>query len=345
LPLARDPMGVLTLDLRGRHPDEHATVIALQIDGQLRTEDRFVPDADGSVTLPATAAKVTGPNLRIEPQGNLGYWNNTEARAVWSKVQVPAGGRFQLVLDYALAPGEEGGELKIAFGDAEITVPMGKPTHGWQDYRKEIVLTDPKQLGLGRYGQGADGSSHVHDLQPVTMSTKAGESATVDVVVRAAKLGKSALCNLRSLRLVPTEPEVSAANRKSLDRAAIERVTAQWCERLRAKNASEVAACYLNDAVLHRVGEAPITGRAAIEAYLAPVATRLVAIEVETQDVRGGGDVVVQIGREVRTLRRSDAAANAAVPLEVQRMDFVRTWHRTSDRDWQLQSDLSWPVQ
>jgi ketosteroid isomerase-like protein len=344
LPLQRSGEGVLALDLRGHHPDEHATVIALRLDGALRIDERFLPDADGSVTLAASTAALSGPGLRLEPKGNLGYWTSLDAKATWSHVVVPSDAAYWVDVEYSLAPGEEGGEMVVSIGGAEFSVPLLKPTKGWQDYRSERVLTDPRQLGLTRYGNGATGDAHVHDLKPVTLTPKVGETATLDVVVRAAKLGKSALCNLRSLRLVRSEPVASAASSPSLDRAAIERVSAQWCERMRAKNASDVAACYLNDAILHRVGDAPIAGRAAIEAHLSTLVPRLVAIDVETHDLRGGGDVVVQIGQEVRTLMRNEVSTNAAAALDVHRIDFVRTWRRIGDQDWQLQSDVGWPV-
>ena len=57
--------------------------------------------ADGSLTLPATAAEVYGPSLVFEePYKNLGYWSSPDDRAVWA-VEVPAAGRYEVWLDWA----------------------------------------------------------------------------------------------------------------------------------------------------------------------------------------------------------------------------------------------------
>ncbi|MEC7583679.1 MAG: alpha-L-fucosidase [Planctomycetota bacterium] len=174
LSVERGEDGVWSVDLRGRHPDEHASVVALRLRGPLRVDDRILPDPDGTLQLSADLAAIKGSQLRLEQQGNLGFWSDADDQAVWSKVVLQPGVEYAVWIDYAIAKGEEGGVLRMQVGDQMLEKSFPAATAGWQDYRQEEI---------GR----------------VTLDAP----DPVEVTVQAKEIANSALCNLRTIRLVP----------------------------------------------------------------------------------------------------------------------------------------------
>ncbi|MDA0375598.1 MAG: alpha-L-fucosidase, partial [Planctomycetota bacterium] len=182
VPFTRDARGV-TFDLSGRLPDEHATVLALQLDGAPRVDARILPADDGSLTLTALDAEIDGKTLRVEQarspgeadwKDNLGYWANKDDVARFGPFALPAG-RYRIELDHAVKPGEGGGTLELRIGGATHQVEITEPTGGWQTY----AILD---AGVVTIGEGA---------------------SELFLEAQARRIELAALANLRSIRLVP----------------------------------------------------------------------------------------------------------------------------------------------
>ena len=188
LATARDADGALVVRLPAARPCEPVSVVALDLEGPPRVREWLGPDPDGVLRLRADAAEVSGPSLRLEsfpdadgrPVPNLGYWTDPAAEATWRDVRLPDASALSLTLDYACAPGQEGGELELTFrpDDGEpyvLRVPIAEPTASWRDFAR-----------LGPF-----------PLPP----TLAGRRLTL--TARAAAIPAEALMNLRALAITP----------------------------------------------------------------------------------------------------------------------------------------------
>ncbi len=130
------------------------------------------PTADGLVTLAATAARISGPTIRLEEKhANLGWWESGEDRAVWS-IDLPAAGSYTVDLEYACDRATAGNTFLLTAGGQELTGEIAA-TGSWDDYRA---------VRLGRL-----------DLP----------AGTQTLTFRAAGPLKSALLDLRTIRLLP----------------------------------------------------------------------------------------------------------------------------------------------
>jgi alpha-L-fucosidase len=174
----------LTFDLAGRLPCEHATVLALQLDGPPRIDPRIHPAADGTLDLRPGQARIDGRALRVEQArspgeveflDNLGYWTSTEGGARFGPLALPPG-RWSVELRYALPADQTGGILGLRLGAARLEVPLLHPTGGWQVYR---------------------------DLEVGVLEVPAGAEGGLELEVRAIAIPHGALVNLRAIRLRP----------------------------------------------------------------------------------------------------------------------------------------------
>jgi alpha-L-fucosidase len=174
----------LTFDLAGRLPCEHATVLALQLDGPPRIDPRIHPAADGTLDLRPGQARIDGRALRVEQArspgeveflDNLGYWTSTEGGARFGPLALPPG-RWSVELRYALPADQTGGILGLRLGAARLEVPLLHPTGGWQVYR---------------------------DLEVGVLEVPAGTEGGLELEVRAIAIPHGALVNLRAIRLRP----------------------------------------------------------------------------------------------------------------------------------------------
>jgi putative heme-binding domain-containing protein len=130
--------------------------------------------ADGSLTLGAAAAEIFGPTLVFEPQyRNLGWWTSPDDRAAWT-VQVPAGGKYEVWIDWACPKADAGNAFTVEAGVESVTSRV-EATDGWEDFRQAKV------------GE---------------LSLDAGEQR---LAVRAAPPFKGILMDLRGVRLVPVK--------------------------------------------------------------------------------------------------------------------------------------------
>ena len=176
-------LGVV-VDLAGLHPFEHATVIKLELDGPPSVDDSIQADASGSFLLPATAAMVEGPSLRVESYpnaageaiSNLGYWTDTTATANWT-AKLTAGAAYDVEFDFAVKSGAEGGRFELRCGDAMMDISIAEPTGGWNVFDR---------IDVGR----------------IRIPASSGDAA-VPVSLRAVKIPGEAAGNLRTLTLRP----------------------------------------------------------------------------------------------------------------------------------------------
>ena len=106
----------------------------------------------------------------MEPAGNIGFWTNRAEYPEWF-VRPAAAGEFDVELTYACAPGH-GGDFTVQAGERKLA-GAAEPTGGWQNYRT---------LRLGR----------------MTLP-----SSRTGVTVRPSGAFRTALMNLKSVRLAP----------------------------------------------------------------------------------------------------------------------------------------------
>ena len=130
--------------------------------------------ADGTLTLPATAAEIYGPGLILEDKyGNLGWWSSTDDYAVWT-IDVPRSGFWTVEFDYACDNGTAGNPIKLSTGTRLLSARV-PGTGTWDNYKTWTV----GQIDLGR-GQR-------------------------QLIVTAPEKPTSALIDLRTIRLIPPE--------------------------------------------------------------------------------------------------------------------------------------------
>ncbi len=182
----KGPEGI-TLNLLGRHPDPHATVIALELDGDPEVDNSIFPLSDGSIRLRPEMAELEG-GVRLESAKgtgrdwsgrndlvNVGYWSNPRAVVAWD-VTSPADRKYQVEIVLACKPGCEGGEFLFEMEGQSLKGTIEKHTGGWQSYIR---------MPLG------------------TITT--GRSERKRAQLSALKIPGEALMNVRMIHLEPVE--------------------------------------------------------------------------------------------------------------------------------------------
>jgi len=131
-------------------------------------------NADGSLRLLATNARVYGPTLVLEEKyRNLGWWSSLEDHAAWSfEVPEGAGGDYRLTLDYSCADNAAGNTAVVEVAGQSLSTKVAG-TGSWDDFRG---------VNLG------------------TVNLPAGTS---ELLIRSDGPIKGALFDLRGVRLVP----------------------------------------------------------------------------------------------------------------------------------------------
>ncbi|WP_022836860.1 DUF4440 domain-containing protein [Salisaeta longa] len=96
----------------------------------------------------------------------------------------------------------------------------------------------------------------------------------------------------------PAAPPVTNASDPASDRVAIKAMTAEYTAAVQAGNAAAVSALHADNAILHPPNEPSISGRSAIDAYLARVHAEPVNLTYVTEDVvvSASGDMAYEIG-------------------------------------------------
>ncbi|MCA9008776.1 MAG: hypothetical protein KDB01_03470, partial [Planctomycetaceae bacterium] len=106
-------------------------------------------NADGTVTLPASAAEIYGPNLVFEQQyGNLGFWSSTEDYAKWT-FEIPKTGHWTVEFDFACDDSAAGSLIKFSTGNRMLTARV--PGSGtWDHYQTWQAGTIDLHRGRGQ---------------------------------------------------------------------------------------------------------------------------------------------------------------------------------------------------
>lgn len=159
-------------------PNEDATVIAIDIAGEPKVAvARIQPAPDGTLTLLARDADIMGHSAKYEVgngKDNIGSWMNANDAVAWEAV-VSKPGRYNVTIEYACDNNDAGSDFKVAVGDEFVSGKVDA-TGAWTSF---------KTADLGRISVPA-----------------AGE---IKVIVQPQKLAKSAVMNLKSLRLTPAK--------------------------------------------------------------------------------------------------------------------------------------------
>lgn len=90
---------------------------------------------DGSVTMPARLASVTGYQLRYEPmphKNTLGYWTDVRDTAFWD-FEIDKPGTFEVVMLQGCGKGSGGSEVEVSVGEAALKFAV-KDTGGFQNF-------------------------------------------------------------------------------------------------------------------------------------------------------------------------------------------------------------------
>ncbi|MCR9246026.1 MAG: alpha-L-fucosidase [bacterium] len=311
---ARTSTGI-AIDLSSATAGKHATVVALELDALPVEDTRFLPDADGVITLPVTAATLAGDKLRLESRvdrkasmtiRNVGCWNQPGASVSWSNVRVDTEmAPMQIELELAVAPGSEGGTLEWRMGRRTGTYEIPTHTGGWQKYRRVAVGSYMDHMGFAEFR--------------LTSKTVKGQG----------------LCNLRAVRLVPerTGKVVAAAINETRFGAVNTRLQAMATALEEGRHA-DVAAFYFDHAQLAGPGGDVTTGRAAIDAYWARFG-KADSWDLEVQTTEGSGNLVVQRGRSTLVWRPQGRRRSSVV-------EFVLTWALSDAGKWRILSDVYW---
>lgn len=117
----------IVIDLPAEAPDEVASVIALQLDGEPRVIPYVErPSEDGTLILSAASAEIeTRFEQRAKKEDLFGQvyitrWTRPDDIPTW-KVNVAKAGRYRVVLRYAAGRGAKGLPFKVQVGDQWVT--------------------------------------------------------------------------------------------------------------------------------------------------------------------------------------------------------------------------------
>ncbi len=126
--------GVL-LELPALKPDPFATVITLQVAGEVRGLPRPPQQAqgDGAIVLKATDARLTAKRMRLSGDDvpSLQMWVDAKDSAAW-EIEVPKAGDYRVSLDYACPPKEAGNTFQIDTCAKQLTGTIAATPGGTQ---------------------------------------------------------------------------------------------------------------------------------------------------------------------------------------------------------------------
>lgn len=141
---------------RPKQIDAVSTVIVLKLGAPpavVIPEVVVSPAADGSYALKAADATIEGETLSLEGSDdnpNLGYWTNAKDAPSW-KINVPAAGKYQVQLEYAVEAGSEGSTVEVQIdGKPSSVTGTTVGTGSWSSYRT-ATLDGTLELTPGRH--------------------------------------------------------------------------------------------------------------------------------------------------------------------------------------------------
>ena len=105
------------------------------------------PDDKGVLALTTASCEIYGKTVVLEERfANLGYWSSEDDQAVWT-VNLPAPGRYQVILDYACHNNSAGNSFLVQAGTQRLS-GIVQGTGNWETYRR--VTIGEAALGAGR---------------------------------------------------------------------------------------------------------------------------------------------------------------------------------------------------
>ncbi|MBV9471093.1 MAG: alpha-L-fucosidase [Abitibacteriaceae bacterium] len=119
-------------------PDENASVIVLEINGQPNVDLTIAQQANGTLNLEANTADIHGTSPRVENRaagGNIGFWNNPKDSISWT-FNVTHPGEFQGAINYACENGAGGSEYVVSVDNQQL-VGRTRDTGGWDHFVRQ----------------------------------------------------------------------------------------------------------------------------------------------------------------------------------------------------------------
>jgi alpha-L-fucosidase len=141
LKFSLDANGDALLQLPIAEPNDHATVVALDVKGAAKVVVRPIgANADGVIALEAESADIHGAPLRYQPEHqSLGYWTDAKNYASWP-VKFAKPGRYHVDVTYGCQSGVGGGDYAIEIAGKQLTA-TATATNGWFDLRTDRIGT------------------------------------------------------------------------------------------------------------------------------------------------------------------------------------------------------------
>jgi hypothetical protein len=153
---------------------------AVWLEPTAESDARLVQADDGSITLHARDAMVSGTKLRYEPKpekNTLGYWTNAGDSAQWH-FELSKPGTFDIEVLQGCGAGQGGSTM-------EILILGNKPV--------EFVVEE---------------TGHFQNFVPrIVGRVKLDRAAAAVIVVQPKKIAKAAACDIRQIRLIPVDDE------------------------------------------------------------------------------------------------------------------------------------------
>ena len=323
----RDLEGALHVDVRGHAPSEHATVVAIDVEGAVRTDGCWHRDASGAISLPVRDAAVVSAALKVDGKGDLVSWTSTTDRVAWGLVRFAEGVEYEVQADLAFAADEDGGEIEFAIGHLATTVAVDAKTEAG-------ASPGFRSVSLGRIASPTGGGP-------------------VEVSLRAVRISEKRFGSLRALRFVPVGAQFAGGAGKSallqglfggmVDTVSRQILAAASLQEGPREGPQEnfAGAFYAEDAVIAPADGGLVKGRDAIGKWLVGLAPRLVHTRVLTTRLVAQSDgSFVQFGRYALDERlRLKGKPEGVVPMTG---EFVRVWRRVNAGVLHVVSETWW---
>ncbi len=147
LPLIRTKKGPV-IELSTLEPTEYATVLRLEYEGlqSAKASGEGYSFSGDELVLQASAANLSGPEIKLVDNSYIGFWTDPKATATW-EMNVPAPGTFRVKALYACAAKYAGSEVQLRLDGTTLsaTVPA---TKNWNRYE----LLDLGEIELNQVG-------------------------------------------------------------------------------------------------------------------------------------------------------------------------------------------------
>jgi len=108
-----------------------------------------VPESEGILRLSSTNCEIRGKTLIFEERySNLGFWQSTDDRAVWT-IEVPRSGQYEVTFDYACADETARRQFQLETSDKKLT-GLVESTGTFDNYQQRVYGKMPLAAGKQR---------------------------------------------------------------------------------------------------------------------------------------------------------------------------------------------------